>query len=1145
MAKNKDLTVLEQLFRSKNIYSVLYGFKKLNFTESSKKIKQSLKHPIAYKTIFNESSLPKDYAQLRNKKAMPFSGILEGELAWYIQSLSKFSNQINKFVEIECQFENNIILENYDLALLNLKKIEDEICKSFWGIENLFSTIQNQHGDESNWALLKDLNSKTDDYYTLFFNGNYSKKAESEMTLLQYKRGIETELNSMSNEDSEYLLFKLGYFFLDDYSQYAYIVNSENSSSIIDKYSTLIDIISELSNSEKHSDLVTDILMEIDKIGIKDFRLNRLKELNNINSDMDLNDELINLFDKYSLGKYEESIIEAKQLLKKFPACIEIYEIYIKSLIESDQTFISTNVSEFIDVILQNLFSIFTRDSNYYTSRENLLKIYLTYPRINFFKGLLGLISSLTGIKSKKEIFNNSLYVYSGYSNPAIILSKSKLNGYYKDNNYLNKHIAYNINYSIAINIFDELLENDIPANKLEIYKARSNYINKNFKDAIKTLEDLISRNDLKNYVEEEAIYLLFHSYLVEKNYDEAISLMVDSYFKNKYYTERLSGAELYNLIIQNGYNIIPSVNLPIFFFLNDASSYQKYVSLEIYLDSIGVLKPTEINIDIKNKKETLYFVFLLDKICDLKVLNYFYTVFIDNSEVLEERKEILRKLISIDSTKSTIYLEELASITQKEKIKSIIQVVNDGKIRLNFTRIKDNKDINLENNFNRFIKFREFTKNNNLTVVDSHVLIENYLSELTTDTTKLQDASFVQFKSVFFEVVEHFLFSEEHGLDGDISTRIRHGVLENQIRKIFLNTNLIALKDKKGHYEDISYWNEYGENEGYLEEVIVKFQDVLKKFSKSIDDKIDFIVNEQMQIYSNRYNKKKNGFFNYFYPEEYLWIFYKETAVNVEDYDAFMNFSFEIIKEHTDSLLLNIRDYFRATLNTEFNNFMEELEADIKNIFPLQADIFSELFQLINNTKTLIQNELDLISEWFKVSNPVIDYSLDLQTIIETSVESINLLHPKNKIIPDINVTSDILLQGFDYYIVIFNILLENVIRHSGIENPEICVKIYADSETVKIQDNDLYRINFKVSNDFCNINNPSLINVFEKIKENWNTKLDKVNIEGGSGFQKIKRILKYDIKSYDSNFDYQILDNKVIISINIFAFYKEFEDE
>lgn len=1145
MSKKRQLTVLEQLFRTTNIYAVLYNLKTLNFKDSSKKIKQALLHPVTAKTLFHESSLPQSYSQLRNKKGLPFSENLSGELAWYIQSLSKYSDLINKFIEIEIQFENNIILENYDLALINLNKIENEICKSFWGLENLFSTTEKIGGDVSNWELLKDVNSKTDEYYTLFFNANYSKKAESEMTLLQYKRGIENEMNSMSSKDSEYILFKLGYFFLTNYTQYAYIVNSENSSSIIDKYSTLIDLISDLSNSEDHIELVADVLNELEKIGIKDKRLNRLKELNNIKVDLELEDEIIKLIDSYSIGNYNEVIAKSKEIFIKYPQSIEIYDIYIKSIIESGSNLITSDTPTFSEKILKNLLSIYTRDSEYYTSREKLLKIYLTYPRLNFFKKLLSLVSNLTGIHSSKNVLSNNFYVYSSYSNPSIILTKLVLKDYFKDEANITNHISHKINYSITTGDFSSLISVQLPENKLEIYKARSCYINKEYSKCIILLEELYFLKKLKSYVEEETIYLLFRSYIFEEQYDNAVKIMVDSYFKNKFFIERIDGDKLYNTIIQNGYNVTPSNDLPILFHINNATSYQKYVSLEIYLNSIAVDKPSQIFINNFSAGEKEKYLFVLSEICDLKVLNYFYSVYINDIEVIEERKEILRKLILIDKSKSNIYLEELASITQREKIRSIIQVVNDGKIRLNFSRIKDNKDINLENNFNRFVKFREFSKNNNLAVVDTQLLFENYLSEITTDSTKLQDASFVSFKGVYFEVIEHFLFSEEHGLDGDISTRIRHGVLENQLRKIFLNTNLIALKNNNGKYEDICYWNEYGDNEGYLKEVISQFQDVLKNFSKSIDDKIDFIVNEQMQIFSNRFNKKNKGLFNYFFTDEYLWILFKETTENVENYDDFLNFSFEMIKEHTSNLLFDIRDYFRINLNNEFNGFMEELESEVKKIFPHQADIFSELYQVINNTKILIQRELDLISEWFKVSNPLLDTSLDLKTIIETSVESINLIQAKYRIKADIFITNEMILQRFDYYIVIFGILLENIIRHSGNEQPEICVDIFADSEIVNINNNDLYHLKLKVSNEFDNIDTIKLDNTFKKIKENWATKLDKVSIEGGSGFQKINRILKYDIKSYDSNFDYAIKDNLLTISINIFAFYKEFEDE
>lgn len=1143
MAKKTSLTIVQEIFRSRNIYGVLYGLKTLNYEESSKKILQAIKHPIAYKTLYHESSLPKKISSLRVKNFLGFSNNLEGELAWFVKSVVKYSSFINKFIELEKKLEDSILLDDFK-SLEILEEINTEICFSYWGIENLFSLCQRKDGDEGNWALLKELNEQTTDYYTLFFNGIYSRKAESEMALLQYQRGIETELNSLSPEDAEYLLFKLGYFFAEDYSEYAYILSIENASSIIDKYITLWDILSELSNSEEHLHLVAKVLKDIENENIVDDRIQRFKEINNIPNEPKFNTDLLELFDVYASGDYNMSIEMSKDLFKKYPHALEIYQIYVESLIESGLGFYKTNVSLMVDEILENLYSVFLRDKNYFTARENLLKLYLTFSRINFFKQLLGLVSIMTGIKSQKDILNNNFYVFSRYSNPLMVLAKKSLFNLFQ-NSTISERISFKINSSIANNNLEILNDVVIPKVKLQLYDARAKFNKKNYAGAISVLEKIKEDFTLNSYREEEVIYLLFHSYLVEEKFDNSVKLCVDSFFDNKFYVERLRYDVLYTYIIGKDYNISPSVDLPIFFFINSATSYQQYVSLEIYLDSINVVKPSEIFFTDEDFNKQ---IFILDKICSIEVLNYFYSVFINDDEILEERKEILRKLISADKSKSSIYLDELAIITQREKINNIIQYVNNGKIRLNFSRIKDNRDINLENNFNRFIKFREYSKINDLTILDTQVLIENYLSELNTDSSKLQDASFVLFKSVFFEVLEHFLFSEEHGLDGDISTRIRHGVLENQIRKIFLNTNLIALKNKNGIYEDIFYWNEYGENHNYKEEVIKEFQDILKKFSKSVDDIIDFIVNEQMQVYANRFTKKKKGLFYYNFSEEFLWVIYKKTTESVKDYDEFLNFSYEVIKGQTDIALVAIRDYFRFQVNDVFHKYLDDLDENMKKIFPLQADIFSELFQIINNTKVMIQKELDSISDWFKDSNPIIDSSLDIKTIIETSVESINLIHANNKIHANIDVQSETLLQGFDYYIVIFGILLDNILKHAGVNSSgAIDVDIIASTYEVYIEEaqNELTCLSIIVKNKLNeNVNGYDLIAKLEDTKSNWKTSLDKVNVEGGSGFQKIKRILKYDIKAFDNEFDYEYSNSELSIKLNIFMYFQNFEE-
>src|SRR5262249_29268754 len=53
--------------------------------------------------------------------------------------------------------------------------------------------------------------------------------------------------------------------------------------------------------------------------------------------------------------------------------------------------------------------------------------------------------------------------------------------------------------------------------------------------------------------------------------------------------------------------------------------------------------------------------------------------------------------------------------------------------------------------------------------------------------------AQFALFKELFLDVRDRFISSGEHGLDAYLSIRIRHGVLQNQIRSPFEAFHLIS----------------------------------------------------------------------------------------------------------------------------------------------------------------------------------------------------------------------------------------------------------------------------------------------------------------------------------------------------------------
>lgn len=1137
--------ILKDLFRSKTPYEILLAVKTLDYSSASKKLDQALPHPLTKSILHDKMSLPKNIHDLYNAKSLPNTENFEGELAWFVKSISIYSKEINRFIELEQEFQTALLFDDYEKGNKLLKKIETEICYSYWSLENRFSIEQIQNGTESNWQLLKKITDEVKSPRTLIFSHFFSKKAEKDITVLQYKRDLENLITTFDERIAELTLFKLGDFYSDNYSKFSTIIYSENRSSIIDKYILLIDLILEISTQDEYKDLVRLVLKDLMKLGLKDKKIVRLAECNNLIHEFDdFNIEILDLFDLYSFGKYNDCIFECLSLLKKYPECIEIYETYIKCLLEENLGFVKTNISIQIDDVLYNLYILYNKENDFYSARENLQKLYLSFPKISFFKQLFSLTITLTN-NYYREAIGLNYFIFSKYSNPQVIAFPKFRTEMTFSEELIKKYSSIKINYAIAKNKYNLISNSNFPIHKKELYRARIDYYHEEKVD-LNLLTKLSQNQNLNLYLREEILIYSFKAYLNTEHINKLISLITDAYFKNKFLIERIDIDFLTNFIIDKNYELAEiDIDLPLFFYIDNVDSYFLYASLEQFLNSMSIDRPSMLNIEGDLTK----IVFLLNKVCSLDVLNNFYLVYESDDEVVEERIKILKILAKLDKLNSDQYLEEITSLKQRQKINKTIKTVNDGKISLNFSRIKEDKEYNLENSFNRFIKFKDFSNKNDVSSMDLSELLNLYLSELNSDDSKPQDASFVSFKSLFFEIVDHFLFSKEHGLDGDLSTRIRHGVLENQLRPIFTNSNLIATIGSDSKYNNIQYWLNICNEKVVNDEISESIQTALKDFSKSIDDLISRIVKEDIQIRSNRHSLKKTGLFNYRFTEEYLWLVYKQISSSTSNYEEFLNLIFGFLKVHTEDNLKQIAITFKTEINSSFQIIIDDLQERLKQILSFRFDIWMEINQNINRVKTQIETELHEISKWFKLNNDTNNTVLDIDTIVYAAVESINV-NNYVKIKPELNlVVDDYFAKGY-YYIDIFKILIENAIKHSNLDIEKLIIGISVTNEVIPtiIEEIDchLSKTSVEISNNLNS--NVDIYEIKEKLNlivSSWSLDLSLVDKEGGSGFQKIERILKYDINVYNSILSFDIKDSLLIIKLEFTNLYTFIIDE
>lgn len=1126
MAKKKQvyLPIDKRLFQfPKNYLAILSELKNFSLSDFRREVTKAYRHPIT-KAIILGKYAPKSYSELRESRPIYFSNNLEGEIAWVLESILLSKNKIQNFIKRERELHKEILLGNNKEANKILDIIESEICNSYWGLELRYYLVEKLTGTEGNWKFASSINSSTTNAYTLFFNQVFSKKSEQGVSCSDYHRSLNNELRSASNHDLEYLKYKLAYYLVSDYKQYSFLIYADSSSSIIDRYIAIINIMAELlsSQDESHAKIAYKTIKELSIFD--DNKIKRLGEFCGIEEITIGSTPYINVLEQYTIGNFEKCINEIPIILKETPFVVELWEIYVKSLIESSKIFIPTNISEHFDELLKKLFIAYSIENESFQKAEELLKIVIATPNLSYSKQLLAIISNTLGIYSNKNVIFNNMFFHSEYSNPLILMQSSKIKC---------KSDFENLTTSICIKLIaghgvdEKQLQTVINNFKFNLYQLRKAFRQKNFEDCI-SIGTKFKLNKIRNNIFiEEIIFILFHAYSSTNQFDAAISLYTNSYFKNKNLIKRINTAGLIETIIEQNYPFSGSIDSAIFFNLNNLDNYHCFVSIEMWLESIGARKPSETTLPIE-ELELIKYLFVLEYGCTIDVLEKFYYDYDSKEDVISERKKILSILIQNAPSSAENFINELTAITQREKIQSILKEVNSGRIRLTESMLDSTKEINFQNSFQRYRLLTEFSENFDLESYDAKTLLKNFFEGIVDSKNLTSNPSFLSFKSLVNELIDGFLYNKKNGLDGELSTRIRHGEFENQIRSVFDKNHLISKKDDSGNYMNLAYWDDILSS-NLDEQSRIKLQQILKAFSKKIDLQIQFLVTENIQVKSENYPDKKHAFFNYHLTDSYLKLLYEESRRTNETYESFVEFIFSILKELTESNLQTVTEYLR-------NKLRKKIDEELDNLRDAIVSISNSLVELNGNiieAKVEFQNEILDIANWFVVADSTIETAMDVKTIIECSFESSNFQHPNTNIQPIILADDNLLIHNYKHFIFILLNLIENIRLHSKLSNDDLEVKVSVT------YNQDTLRFSVKNNFNLDLINPDELTSTFEKIKDKWKDEVDQeyVNRERGSGYEKIKKLLVYDIKSKNNSFDFVIDGNtlEVLFSVEI----------
>ncbi|MGG7175685.1 hypothetical protein ACQPV1_20630 [Clostridium neonatale] len=1099
-------TILKYDYTYSDIKYILKNVKKINASY--------------YKKAFG-NLLPKKYSDLMgNHSTFLRKNNLEKEIIWQAIMIEEFHNEINKFLRYKSEFEKKLLYGEYNDAIKILDQVESNICVSLWSIENRLIIEDLSNGIEANKNEFSRIASFEDNNLLKAIIQLISTRVEDSMSTNRYKNFINKLIDSNTDMDV-FLSYILDYpSLIDNDLDLQTILFIESSNSIIDVYLAFINILTILNikNIDEHNlknSINYKIITNLVDV-INDPRLEKIIYIFNPQKPIKpfyRYDEFIKICDTYTIGDYQNTVKLIRNSILEDSNSVQVYEIYILSCIYGEIEFENIHPKESLGYrILNDMYNILIKSTELQNYISDITKVMRILGNNELALQIYEFINKYC-MAISNPLISKICEVSSYYLTPRFI--KVYDNKEYKDN-FLDELRNY-IGNSETIDFYKDVLYKKNLSSKgydllrKKLYSANELLQDGDYCGAINSYLEIINNkliivNTPKyNYVFEKILIKLYESYIRSCKIEEAIELIVTNYLRNVGYTYRIDKTPIINILneIDNiNYN---NISIPLLYYINNPRDKGSiFAAYDNYLFSLNIQKPSQIReyMDSEDKNKVIMF---LNNICTLDIMEDSF--FFENAEELEgERILVCQLLIELDELNSESYMKEIKQITEKIMIRKGIKRVDESKIFVDIDKIKDCLKDNIEEMFNKYIEISKMKK----IYIEYEVLSLKDISK-NIEYVNIVPGNLNLFKEMFLEIRDYFISSNEYGLDSYLSTRIRHGTLLGQLRKTFEINKLITSKDTKegNQYDDNEYWLQ--KLTFFKEEEKEKFNSILREFSETIDEKITEVTSVWIKIKTSDSEVEKDRLFDYRITKADYDEYYKKLC-NITDYEEFINKVLEILFDITNRNLENVRKKITVTLNDTLINILNSLENNLKSIRYGSGSEEKELYKNIAMCRTEIQHEIENISKWFYLSKNLDDNIYTFKELFDISKEILKSSYPKFSLInfvdTNVNVLKNIKGNEYAYYIDILLILFSNILQRSNLEPDQINVKIDAyeehDNIVIKIvnnHNNDEKIIQEKIEESLEKINNVDMYSEFSRQ-------------EGGTGFVKVEKMLKYNLR-------------------------------
>jgi len=1087
--------------------------------------------------VFIEGNpFPKKYGEIRKTGYTYFTENYSKELIWYERIIKKYAAEINKFLKLEQDFENFFLKAEYNKAREILEVIEKEICVSYWSLEKKLLLAEYENGFKKNKEQLTELLSDQNDAVIEVLARYYSIRVEKNFSHLQYEEIINSYLDAYKDDNiREYLLFKLNFYSKQKYNKKSSFLYMESNASIIDRYKMLlycsILTVSETQELRGEIESTLAVAFELSKVIEDNTLINILlsKGIEICKENLNINLNLIEIFDDYTAGNYKSAIEKTKSYLLNNPSYFELYETYIKSCIYTETEF--TNIfptGSPAEKCLTDMYNILRKTDETANSLINYYKTYNSFGFTSWAYKIYAYLNFEYSISSTDVYFFKLSHIYSNYLNPilSILLNEKKHSLHfltYFDKNSNTIEFWKRVNEAILKNNEVNFENLKISPYRKAFYTNKVKQINLKYQEAIDIFKELQSDNSFtkensftfnREEINSSIINCLYHL----RSYKDAMILITESNIifpngtnknRNEYFLRIINTTD--------DEEIISDISCPILLHQYQSNTNDIWIAYDNFLNFYGLNYPHDlINIkDIFPKDKLIYF---LKNVCKQEVYNSSY-MFEDQDDLDNERIEVCLNLAQIDEANLKLYINEISEISRAQLIRKGIKQIDESKIYVDEKGVRNSLQKELKESFQRSLnllnlpldQIQKLDENTENIIVPFYgKSSETNKIEAKEDNIKIASYSrFEQFADMFIKIRDRFIASNEYGIETYLSMRIRHGTLLGEIRSVFENHQLITKKESDSNdYQDNPYWINklYKLDEFRLEE----FNKIMAEFSLEADKIPDELKNKTLQIKTEK--KLSNGLFDYTYNQNALLDLFSEKLGGVENYDEFFDSTVDELWIRTEDNLSKIRHYISNSVKQRTIRLLADLQEKLeKSINKYDFPELNELIRNITSCQTAITTEFEKIANWFKrtKSRTINEFFIDLP--LDASLTTIKRIYPKfSNFTPKVINEAKLKYEGeyFEKFTDLIQNLLDNIIKHSFLPSEELEVDILLtekDNElTIKVINNISSEVDLKARN-------VKIEETRELIAQNYHS--DLTRNEGGTGYPKIKKIIKSDL--------------------------------